>query len=1299
MLVFDPVGAAAAGASGGTRVTSRVYFFVFLMFLCNYWLGDAATTAAEEQEDQEDETTLRHLLRGVRRGETWDHYRHLLRLRRDTSGGAAEQVGIAGDSGRTLGPAHSHDLLCPRDSPIAFRLREHALRLLEKKYRLHVDKFRRFRDRGVLTDGFSGVERDVGALTFAPQYYDTEDSAWYAWRPRSRDVVGGRLAAEFAAGERYGKNVAERISVVASGGGGVRTSGGARLIMGNLLQFSYDATVEKQKPESGRAPEVDTSVVCWVGETVFNLMAGEAWDELVNFRLLLEVLGDGRGADVDVEAAIIIPNRVRPLTAFLREIDRSVARAALFGLVMPELIASEVGGRTGEDGQSRDAPQLTPSARLRGTVLASLSRKPVLLHERLAYDLPRLQTQEDFDLAVDKYVTVYGPHVSPEEILDLFYVLSGGEVEFASSDATEEVPRFTSFYGAALVQVVAAAMRSTWPLFGALLYSVGRFQQIVMLEAVLKRVDASLFPVPTPDEEARGHEQEQSESSIAPTDTTSVADLFGDLDNVRRGYSQYHFSVIDKAFEVAESESGEGDVLVRSAAEGVAELLKDAEDVRARRFASELKRSVTVYEYHRADDEASSSTNFDPPLPPPTPAAHLAFTDPEVGWWVEMKKGANRHRDRAEPPEQAGVESSSISGAVIRGRVFFGADEGSADFFAFFSLLRDDDALEEIIQQTGKEQDGFSRSSRLKTTAAALTPDPAFLVTLLLYVLHEIQLLLFHQSTCPAGSHAVLTRGVAAPYLQCASEKRLDFELQNGGFRARGYLSGSANFKKLLQEFKRPSSEVDGGTAHLRSGCDTIVDVGANVGGYSLYFAYELGYDVLAVEPHPENVANLEGSIAANDYDVVAPPPRATVEGTTIKRGRITVVSAALVTSAKKEKQDKLFLYERPEETGQSALYTDEQARQSREVDYLQSTLETAEVAPGEVRRRIAVELRTLDAVVEEYVERVNPTAKFCMLKIDAEEGAAYDILKSGEGFLREHRPLVVVELDSAIGRTVWPPVLPVAPISAEKQHDKNKIRPGSIGAAVVDFLSGRTSSSSSGGSGLGYAKFTALEDYQDEGSQEAHEFVAWQVGLLKTLKLGVWTAIFYDAVRWDRRYSQLVRELPFEHLEHGSSEPEGENEAARMAEKEFWIALDAHFPAASTLENGGALDGGRDEVDKRLFLDRLHILCARECLRTVNEASCRCFDADGREGGSCRLFSSCAGFEGVEPLIALDEGEGAGHKFIPKMPKMGTLSAWGGGEEVEELSHFRAMELDNDLVAWPAPHRHSSSSHSEKDL
>jgi len=50
---------------------------------------------------------------------------------------------------------------------------------------------------------------------------------------------------------------------------------------------------------------------------------------------------------------------------------------------------------------------------------------------------------------------------------------------------------------------------------------------------------------------------------------------------------------------------------------------------------------------------------------------------------------------------------------------------------------------------------------------------------------------------------------------------------------------------------------------------DLFVDVGANVGSYSIWAA-ELGADVIALEPAEDSFALLEGNVALNDYPITA---------------------------------------------------------------------------------------------------------------------------------------------------------------------------------------------------------------------------------------------------------------------------------------------------------------------------------------------------------------------------------------------------------------------------------------------
>ncbi|CAD7943197.1 unnamed protein product [Amoebophrya sp. A120] len=780
---------------------------------------------------------------------------------------------------------------------------------------------------------------------------------------------------------------------------------------------------------------------------------------------------------------------------------------------------------------------------------------------------------------------------------------------------------------------------------------------------------------------------------------------------------------------------------------------------------------------------------------------------------------------------------------------------GSEEEFRFFSLLPDDDVVGEFVMQSqhadaddpdhGDAEQARSKAaaatseetrarSRQRTTPKIMTQQAhistssytptEFLFTLFVYTLHEIQLLLFSHSTCPENSSAVKVRGIverpAEQYLQCASDQRLDFELQNGGFRAKGYLSGSSNFKKLLTEFKNHTTGRTTKTSEPSSSCNTIIDVGANVGGYSLYLANALGYNVLAVEPHPENVGNLLGSIGDFSYKDRRTNghqfqyTNTSDEGGEGARrpghhaaahGRITVVPAAIgdveeeSTSARtfsedgtdmvsSERRNIAYLYERPEETGQSAIYSDEQAKNSREVDYLQSVLSDNKVAPTEVRRKIPVAVRSLDEIFEEYVGRSNskknandktPDAdadsrrpSVCLIKIDT-EGHALKVLKSAEKILKTHRPLVVVELDSAIARTVYPPILEAAgqedqePTPAEthtnvvgpaehdghlhvalKKEDQNILkkpdhldvhrRSASVGGAIVDLLQYKH--------GYDVAKFSSLEDYSDEKSVESQEFVTWQADLLKALGLGVWTAIHYQHVQWDTRFSKQLA------VEEAQSQTAQNIESS---ENEFWTALDSHFPARTGLfhdaveeEGLGATPSSRKHSIK-VQNDRDYILCAKKCFQNL-AAGCRCFDvamvdvsSDENDAGHagrntpngspsrpsrgptsgtkrdsiCRLFTSCAGWvwknfetgadeenqsvleeqQQKEPAVSNTESEREdGHKssslsFLPRIPTMGSLHPWLNKNDEEEMEKyhkikfdFRAMELDNDLVAWP---------------
>eukprot|EP00925_Amoebophrya_sp_RCC4383_P026969 GSA25T00022632001.1 len=1179
-------------------------------------------------------------------------------------------------------------------------------------------------------------------------------------------------------------------------------------------------------------------------EATFNLMAGQAYDEIMNFQILLGPISGGQqhaGDDpVQSEGAEhfrVELNRRRSMRSFLVAMDASMARADFFGFrskisdvidhtrAWDDALGDIVLQLRRDSIDSDDSTSSSAFARAVEVTARQLTT-PLLLSLRL--DFARMQSQEDWDRGMNAYGAAY-EQLGVERIHRLFAAFAGVD------DAESGEPTVGAVLHAdCIVGILQAAVRSTWPFFGVIIFATGRLQQVQTLEKVFDRITREETATPKRmsaewTSEGKAVDDNEHLDLVRPC---KLAELLPDLDAYTRGYTDYLTGFLDEKIP-------EGMTSRENEVDDLRKFVHVTRSGGAERFLAFLKSCLRIYDteaeaarfqnaavgYEMESSSQRRGRTSEKPL-----GASFGFEFDKMSW-MRKKYGLDSLKRELREREAGSVRSTDDSTAMSN-LVFFAESpqlcyikdiylyllhlrrrpalrvlpqEGrlprtflrlleqtvqcivvslaetrnnsveqkvSADFssntapiaeesFSFFSLVPDDDIVANALAERAKAH----RSAQLSPDAAAAARKNedaeistkveaaeetiqrvGYVVVLLFYALHQIQMLFYNLSTCPEKSHSVLVRG-PHQYLQCASERALDFELENGGLRARGYLSGSASFDLILERHQRhldllkrgdadgtvrvtafPARETfDANKADLNAGpetteprglpssrlCNTVIDVGANVGGYTLHMALALGYHVLAIEPHPENVANLRGSLMANNIPTIA---EALTDKATKRRVGVTVVPAAISTlpervgdpksdkvasgeeDATSERQsDVMYLYERPEETGQSALYTVEQASNSREVDYLQSILPTADVAPSSVRNRIEVPLRTLDSVVQEYIDSHNDhdfvnkvgttrstpprhqadigqALSVCLLKIDA-EGSALRTLESGSKLLRKHKPTVVVELDSAIARTVWPPIIPVTSSrnSSAIVQAPEEMRPGSVGGFVVDLLVA-----------AGYSRFESLEDWSNPWSLEAQEFVAWQVDLLKQLRLGVWTAIHYQSVLWDTRFSEQILELQAHDTDTRLSE--FSQPLLNQPEDPFYAALDAHFPAS----------------EPRTRADRFYVLCALRCFNAIRSHGCRCFDtaffhednmsddAGDIPGPSttCRLFRSCAGWTWYTTTGGTDENQSAFDSAgLPRIPKMGTLAAWRhdhGNQASTQSGDYRAMELDNDLVAWP---------------
>jgi FkbM family methyltransferase len=146
----------------------------------------------------------------------------------------------------------------------------------------------------------------------------------------------------------------------------------------------------------------------------------------------------------------------------------------------------------------------------------------------------------------------------------------------------------------------------------------------------------------------------------------------------------------------------------------------------------------------------------------------------------------------------------------------------------------------------------------------------------------------------------------------------------------------------------------------------TIIDVGANIGFYTVALARLVHGPVFACEPMPANLARLERNVAASDVE-----------------GLVRVVPYALGSAA-------------------GTLHL------SFERDIFGNTAESGNAGPASVSAgAIEVPVRTLDQVVAEFgIETC------ALVKIDV-EGGELGVLQGGTGFLRLRRPYVVAELNA----------------------------------------------------------------------------------------------------------------------------------------------------------------------------------------------------------------------------------------------------------------------------------------------
>ncbi|GAA0786456.1 FkbM family methyltransferase [Roseibium denhamense] len=90
------------------------------------------------------------------------------------------------------------------------------------------------------------------------------------------------------------------------------------------------------------------------------------------------------------------------------------------------------------------------------------------------------------------------------------------------------------------------------------------------------------------------------------------------------------------------------------------------------------------------------------------------------------------------------------------------------------------------------------------------------------------------------------------------------YDLEAEGLKFRIYPGENYDDRKLLAKGRLPERDEHKMVAPFLKGGQTFVDVGANIGSYSI-FAAQMGADVLSIEANPHTAAKLRFNVRAND--------------------------------------------------------------------------------------------------------------------------------------------------------------------------------------------------------------------------------------------------------------------------------------------------------------------------------------------------------------------------------------------------------------------------------------------------
>lgn len=141
---------------------------------------------------------------------------------------------------------------------------------------------------------------------------------------------------------------------------------------------------------------------------------------------------------------------------------------------------------------------------------------------------------------------------------------------------------------------------------------------------------------------------------------------------------------------------------------------------------------------------------------------------------------------------------------------------------------------------------------------------------------------------------------------------------------------------------------------------DYIIDVGANIGNHTIYFAAELGAKVLSFEPQPHNIICLESNVYLNNLS----------EQVTVNRFGLGAESGYVDIAMYRDMNYGTF---------------------SAKSDHFELPLE-----------KFTLEVKCLDDIIE-------PQQKVSIIKIDV-EGMEYEVLLGASKLIQKHKPLVTTE-------------------------------------------------------------------------------------------------------------------------------------------------------------------------------------------------------------------------------------------------------------------------------------------------